>query len=131
MLSLSKNIQSHLTKEVAMNLREEIKDDIAIITLTGELIDGPDVLPFHDHIKQLVASGTNRVIVDFSAVRWFGSAMLGVLTASLATVKAAGGDLRLVGITRRIESILMVTSLASAFQTFRTLNRALVSFRHE
>ena len=114
-----------------MNLKEEIKDGIAIITLTGELMDGPDVLPFHDHIKQLVASGTNRVIVDFSAVRWFGSAMLGVLTASLATVKAAGGDLRLVGITRRIESILMVTSLASAFQTFRTLNRAMVSFRHE
>lgn len=114
-----------------MNLREEIKDDISIITLTGELMDGPDVMPFHDHIKQLVASGTNRVIVDFSAVRWFGSAMLGVLTASLATVKAAGGDLRLVGITRRIESILMVTSLASAFQTFRTLNRAMVSFRHE
>ena len=90
-----------------MNLKEEIKDDIAIITLTGELMDGPDVMPFHDHIKQLVASGTNRVIVDFSAVRWFGSAMLGVLTASLATVKAAGGDLRLVGITRRIESILI------------------------
>ena len=73
-----------------MNLREEIKDDIAIITLTGELMDGPDVMPFHDHIKQLVASGTNRVIVDFSAVRWFGSAMLGVLTASLATCQSSG-----------------------------------------
>lgn len=114
-----------------MNLKVEIKDDIAILTLAGELMDGPDVLPFHARIKQLVEDGTTRVIVDFSSVRWFGSAMLGVLTASLATVKSAGGDLRLVGITRRIESILMVTSLASAFQTFRTVNRAMVSFKYE
>ncbi len=113
-----------------MTIKEEIKDNIAILKLTGDLMDGPEVLPFHAHIKKLVESGTNRVIVDCSAIKWFGSAMLGVLTASLATVKEAGGDLYLVGITRRIESIFMVTSLASAFQTFRTVNRALVSFRH-
>ncbi len=113
-----------------MTIKEEIKDDIAILTLTGDLMDGPEVSPFHAHIKKLVDSNINRVIVDFSAIRWFGSAMLGVLTASLATVREAGGDLYLVGITKRIESIFMVTSLASAFQTYRTVNRALVHFRH-
>lgn len=113
-----------------MTIREEIKGDIAILTLRGELMDGPEVAPFHAHVKKLVDGNIHRVIVDFSAIRWFGSAMLGVLTASLATIKEAGGELCLVGITKRIESIFMVTSLASAFQTYRTVNRALVHFRH-
>ena len=113
-----------------MTIKEELKDNIAILKITGELMSFPEVSPFHDHIKKLVADGTNQIIVDFSSIKWFGSAMLGTLTASLVTAKEAGGDLRLVGITKRIESILMVTSLASAFQTFRTANRALVSFKH-
>jgi anti-sigma B factor antagonist len=117
-------------KETAMTIKEELKDNIAILKITGELMSFPEVSPFHDHIKKLVADGTNQIIVDFSSIKWFGSAMLGTLTASLVTAKEAGGDLRLVGITKRIESILMVTSLASAFQTFRTANRALVSFKH-
>lgn len=114
-----------------MTIKEEIQDDIAILTITGDLMSGPDVSSFHAHIKKLTTGGTNKIIVDFSAIKWFGSAMLGILTASLVTAKEAGGDLRLVGITRRIESILMVTSLASAFQSFKTLNRAMVSYKHE
>ena len=114
-----------------MNIKEEITEGIAVLTVTGELMSGPEVAPFHEHVKKLVASGTNQIVVDFSSIRWFGSAMLGNLTASLATAKEAGGDLRLVGITKKIESILMVTSLASAFQSFKTTNAAVVSFKNE
>ena len=78
-----------------MTIKEELKDNIAILKITGELMSFPEVSPFHDHIKKLVADGTNQIIVDFSSIKWFGSAMLGTLTASLVTAIEAGGDLRL------------------------------------
>jgi len=61
-------------------------------------------------------------------VKWFGSSMLGVLTASLSTVRTDGGDVRLAGVVDKIESILMVTQLASIFRTFRTVDEAVGSF---
>ena len=111
-----------------MRISEKIRGDVVVLTLSGELMSGPEVAPFQDHIKKLVNEGMKKVVVDFSRVRWFGSAMLGVLTASLTTLRGEGGDLRLTGVTRKIESILMVTQLANIFKTLPTVDRAVDSF---
>ena len=114
--------------EVCMRISEKIRGDVAVLTLSGELMSGPEVAPFQDHIKKLANGDIKKVVVDFSRVRWFGSAMLGVLTASLTTLRGEGGDLRLTGVTRKIESILMVTQLANIFKTLPTVDRAVESF---
>jgi anti-sigma B factor antagonist len=91
-------------------------------------MSGPEVAPFHEHVKKLGDTGLKKIVVDFSRVKWFGSSMLGVLTASLSTVRTDGGDVRLAGVVDKIESILMVTQLASIFRTFRTVDEAVGSF---
>lgn len=111
-----------------MKINEVIRKDVAVLTVTGNLISLPDVTPFHDYVKKLIMDGVNKIVVDFSKVRWFGSAMLGVMIASLKTVQNAGGDIRLTGITKRIEHIIMVTRLASLFRTLDTVDRAVTSF---
>lgn len=112
-----------------MTIKEEIRGDVAVLTLTGTLMSGPEVSPFHDHIKRLVQDGIVNAVVDFSKIKWMGSSMLGVMTASLTTVRNAGGDIRLTGITKKIESILMVTHLASVFRTVDTVDRGVASFK--
>jgi anti-sigma B factor antagonist len=112
-----------------MNIKEEIREDVAVLTVTGALMSGPEVAPFQEHIKKLIRDGIKYVVVDFSSVKWFGSSMLGVLTASLTTLRNEGGDLRLTGVTKKIESILMVTRLASIFRTIETVDRAVASFK--
>ena len=114
-----------------MRIEEEIRNDVAILTVTGALMSGPDVAPFHEHIKRLVKDGITRVVVDFSKVKWFGSAMLGVMIASLTTLRNAGGDMRLTGITEKIDSILMVTQLAGIFRTLDSVDRAVASFQSQ
>ena len=57
--------------------------------------------------------------------------MLGVLVASLSTVRNAGGDLRLAGTRDRILSLFVVTQLAEIFQTVDTVNRAVASFEKQ
>ncbi len=112
-----------------MRIHEEIRDDVAVLRVSGALMSGPDVAPFHDHVKRLIKDGMTRVVVDFSKVKWFGSAMLGVLIASLTTIRNAEGDLRLTGITEKIDSILMVTQLAGIFRTLDTVDRAVASYQ--
>ena len=112
-----------------MKIKEEIRGDVAVLTVSGTLMSGPEVGPFHDHIKKLVADGLSQVVVDFSKVKWFGSSMLGVMTASLSTTRNAGGDLLLTGVTKKIESILIVTQLASIFKIVETVDRAVASYK--
>lgn len=111
-----------------MKISEKMRGSVAVLTLSGELMSGPEVAPFQDHIKKLASDGVKSVVVDFSKVRWFGSAMLGVLTAGLTTLRGEGGDLRLTGVTKKIESILMVTQLANIFKTLDSVDAAVASF---
>ena len=111
-----------------MDIREEIRDDIAVLTLTGQLMSGPEVAPFHEHVKKLMNGGIVKIVVDFAKVKWMGSSMIGVLTASLTSVRNQGGDIRLAGVADKIESILMVTKLATIFRTLKTVDRAVTSF---
>lgn len=114
--------------EAGLKIDEDIRDNVAILSISGALMSGPEVSEFHEHIKRLVKDGIVNVVADFSKVKWFGSSMLGVMTASLTTLRNEGGDLRLTGITKKIESILMVTQLASIFRTVDTVDRAVASF---
>ena len=101
-----------------MKIDEDIQGDVALLSVSGALMSGPEVSEFHEHIKRLVKDGIVNVVADFSRVKWFGSSMLGVMTASLTTLRNEGGDLRLTGVTKKIESILMVTQLASIFRAY-------------
>lgn len=112
-----------------MKISEEIREDVAVLTVSGALMSGPEVASFHDHVKKLTNGGIKNVVVDFAKVKWFGSAMLGVLIASLTTLRNAGGDMRLTGITEKIDSILMVTQLAGIFRTLDSADRAVASFK--
>ena len=114
--------------EASLKIGEDIRDNVAVLSVSGALMSGPEVSEFHEHIKRLVKDGIVNVVADFSKVKWFGSSMLGVMTASLTTLRNEGGDLRLTGITKKIESILMVTQLASIFRTIDNVDRAVASF---
>lgn len=111
-----------------MRIDEKIEGKVGVLTIHGALMSGPEVASFHDHVKRLVLDGITHIVVDFSHVKWFGSAMLGVMSAALASTRKEGGDIRLTGVTKKIESILMVTRLASVFRTLETVDRAVASF---
>jgi len=111
-----------------MEIQESTRGDVVVLTLTSETISGPEVSDFHDKVKGLIRDGFKKVVVDLGNVKWFGSAMLGVLVASLTTLRNAGGDLRLANVAKRVDSIFAVTQLASLFSTYESLDRAVSSY---
>ena len=115
--------------EAGLKIDEDLRENVAVLSVSGALMSGPEVSEFHEHIKRLVKDGIVNVVADFSKVKWFGSSMLGGMTSSLTTLRNEGGDLRLTGITKKIESILMVTQLASIFRTIDSVERAVASLK--
>ncbi|MDP6041890.1 MAG: STAS domain-containing protein [Candidatus Latescibacteria bacterium] len=112
-----------------MRIREGIQDDVAVLKVAGHLMSRPQVVEFHGHVKRLVDDQVVHLVADFSEVIWFGSAMLGVLAASLVTVRKVGGDLRLTGLNPTTDHALAVTHLNTVFRVFEQVDEAVASYQ--
>lgn len=99
---------------------------IAVFTLDGDALGGPDGTQLHEHIRALAAPA--RVVVDLSGVRHMNSSGLGMLLGALATVRDGGGDLRLASVPSRVATLLQVTRLDGTFQQFASAADAVDSF---
>ena len=111
-----------------MKIKEKMERDIAILTITGNMMGGPETTALHDKIKSLMADGIKKVIIDLGKVKWMNSSGLGVLMASWGSLRKENGNLKLASISEKINSLLMITQLMQFFETYESVDRALASF---
>jgi len=98
--------------------------NFVVIELEGDVIGGPDASKLNNLVHDLVSDAKTKLIVDLSGVQLMSSSGLGILISALTSVRQAGGDLMLVNITERIESLLTITKLITVFKTFKTVEEA-------
>ena len=111
-----------------MKIKEKIEGDVAILTISGNMMGGPETMTLHDKIKSLGADGIKRVVIDLKGVKWMNSSGLGVLMASWGSLRKEGGNMKLANISEKINSLLMITQLMQFFETYQSVERALASF---
>jgi anti-sigma B factor antagonist len=111
-----------------MKIKERIENHVAVLSLSGKMMGGPDTQAVHDHIRGLLNDGIKNVVIDLGEVKWMNSSGMGILMASMTTLKSAGGKLVLARVTEKVESLLIITQLIKVFTTFETVERAIASF---
>lgn len=111
-----------------MKIKERKRDGVAILEMSGKLMGGPDAAAFGETLKTLIHEGTSNIIVDLGKVSWVNSTGLGILISGYSTVKKSGGDLKLLHVSERIESIFMVSKLHTVFTSFEDEEMAVRSF---
>jgi anti-sigma B factor antagonist len=111
-----------------VKIKERRRDGIAILDLSGKLMGGPDAEAFSEAVKTLMHEGVLNFIVNLEKVKWVNSTGLGILISGYTTVKRAGGELKLMKVTERIENIFIVSKLSTVFHSFETEDEAVRSF---
>ena len=111
-----------------MQIKEQMKGDVAIIALKGKLMGGPETMAIHTKVKDLIESGVNKVVIDLGKVSWMNSTGLGALMSSMTSLRNADGDLKLTHVTDKVKSLFMITKLITIFDTFDTEEEAIASF---
>jgi len=114
-----------------MKIKEKIEGDVAVLTISGNMMGGPETMALHDKIKSLGADGIKRVVIDLKGVKWMNSSGLGVLMACMSTLNNSGGKLKLASVTEKVKSLLVITQLMRIFDTFESAERAVASFYDE
>ena len=112
-----------------MNLKAKEIDGISVLELSGKVMGGPDASLLSEKLHNLVDQNKTKVIADLGSVSWMNSSGLGILIGGLTTMRNSGGDLKLVNVTGKIESLLIITKLIKVFDTFNNIEDAVASFK--
>ncbi|MCH7619087.1 MAG: STAS domain-containing protein [Candidatus Marinimicrobia bacterium] len=114
-----------------MHIKEKIEGDVAILSLSGKMMGGPETQELQTHVKGLLNDKLNKVVVDLAKVKWMNSSGLGALMGSLTSMRNADGDLRIANVTEKVKSLLMITQLMTIFKTYESVDRAVASYIKE
>lgn len=112
-----------------MTIKEEIRDNVALLFLKGNMMGGPESMAVHEKVKSLIGDKMTKVVIDLSKVKWMNSSGLGALMASMTSLKNADGELKISGATEKIKNLFMITKLLTIFDTYETADRAVASFK--
>jgi len=111
-----------------MNFDLETHGAVTVVAPRSNVLGGPDGADLHEYIHQQEQEGLRRVVVDLSRVQLMNSSGLGMLVSALTTLRNVGGDLRLASVSERIQSLFVITRLATVFKSYPTADEAVASF---
>lgn len=114
-------------EEGRMQIEERTIGDIVILSLSGDVVLGEASTSLATRVRHVLGQSRRRIVLDLTHVRYVDSAGLGDIVAAFAAAKNRGGWLRLVGVTRRLSDLLVLTKLLTVFDCFDTLNEAIGS----
>ncbi len=112
-----------------MNLRvEEAPGGTVIISWTEPaVLDAANADELRQRVSEVQAR-CPRIVFDMGQVEFIDSSIIGALVGFLRRTRAAGGDVKLAGLTPDIETIFEVTRLHRVFSIHPTVAAALEDF---
>jgi anti-sigma B factor antagonist len=110
---------------------DKLMDGIVLLNMRGRIILGSETEAFRSKIKELIAAGHQRLILDLGEITYIDSAGLSSLVASVTSVRKQGGDVILLHLPRGVHQLLQITRLATIFEIHNEVESALQAFRRQ
>jgi len=113
-----------------MALRIEAKESggVTVVALAGRVTLGEESNQLRTKIKELLAQGIKRTVLDLGEVSYIDSAGLGILVAAYTSARSAGGEIKLANVTKKFDELLNITKLVTIFDVHSSVEDAVKSF---
>ena len=92
-----------------MNVRTEQAGAISIVRVGETRLMYPILSDFSSAVTGLIAAGQRKILIDLAPVTYVDSATIGCLMDLYRQVQGAGGQLKLSGVQKRVETMLTLT----------------------
>ncbi len=102
--------------------------DVAVLKVHGDIVLNGSGPALADRIRALLDQNRRRIVLDLADVRYVDSSGLGEIVESFSAAKHRGGSVKLLGVTRRLSDLLVITKLLNVFECFDTVQDAVDSF---
>jgi anti-sigma B factor antagonist len=103
-------------------------DGVTVLEVSGRIELGEGGVVFRDSFRDALKTGTQKVVVDLGGVNYMDSSGLGELTNAYTSAKARGCGVKLASLTRRLDSLMQITKLATTFDIYEDEVQAVAAF---
>ena len=101
------------------------QDGVAIIKLSGELIDKTQAAPLLNEAENLLKNNSVKWAFDLEELKYMNSSGLNVLIQLLTRSRVSGGEAVLFNLNKKISELLLITKLNTLFKITENKDEAL------
>lgn len=100
---------------MTMKSNTRLVDGVTIIDLSGRITLGEGSTVLRDLVRQTVAKGNKKILLNLGDVTYIDSSGIGELVSAFTSVRNAGGELKLLNLTKKVHDLLQITKLYTVF----------------
>jgi anti-sigma B factor antagonist len=113
---------------MSMKVSTRQVDGIVILDLSGRITLGEGSVTLRDAVRDVLAKGTKHILLNLAEITYIDSSGIGELVSAFTTVKNAGGELKLLNLTKKVHDLLQITKLYTVFDVKDDEASAIASF---
>jgi len=113
---------------MALQFVEKEVSGVTVLELSGRITLGEESNQLRTKIKDLLAQGKKRLVLDLGNVSYIDSAGLGTLVAGYTSAQSQGANMKLANLTKRFREQLNITKLVTVFDVYNSDADAITSF---
>ena len=102
--------------------------DVTVLDIAGRITLGEGSSALRDALKDLVSKGQKKILLNLNEVSYIDSSGIGELVSAFTTVTNQGGQLKLLGLNKRVKDLLQITKLYTVFEVHDDEAAAVRSF---
>jgi anti-sigma B factor antagonist len=103
-------------------------ENVTIVDLSGRITLGEGSVVLRDTIRDLIAKGDKKILLNLGEVTYIDSSGIGELVSAFTTVRNQGGELKLLNLTKKVHDLLQITKLYTVFDVKDDEATAITSF---
>ena len=104
------------------------RGSVTVVDLSGQIKLGEGTSILRDTVKDLLGKGQKKILLNLSDVNYIDSITVGELISAFTSVRNQGGELKLLGLTKKVRHVLQITRLYTVFHVLDDENEAIAAF---
>ena len=88
---------------------------VTILDVKGRIVLGDEIHDLRDAVRGMLERGKKKIILNLADVDYMDSSGVGELVGAFTAVRSAGGELKLLNLSQKVQDILYVTKLYTVF----------------
>ena len=111
---------------VKLNTRQV--GDVSVVDVAGRITLGEGSSALRDALCDMVGKNHKKILLNLGEVSYIDSSGIGELVSGFTSVTNSGGQLKLLGLTKRVKDLLQITKLYTVFDVHEEEASAIRSF---
>jgi len=110
---------------MSVSVKIEEISGVSVVGLNGRIVLGEESGALRETVKNLIAAGKSKIVLDMSNVTYIDSAGLGILVAAHVSAKTQGAAISLCALGQKFREVLQLTRLLTIFDVYETREAAI------